>query len=155
MVAPLHSQVSEEYAVRTNPKAFLSLLGVLLLGACADNSTDVTGDASGTYTLVSVSDMPLPYTINQGVESITSGTFTINSDATYSETFYLLDTVSGQASTSVVTCGGTFVQDGGSFDFTETATADGLCGGTYSGTWNGSNTFTVSFFPNFVAFYTR
>jgi hypothetical protein len=145
--------------MRINPKAFIALFGVLLLGACGgDASTGVNGDASGTYNLQSISGNPLPFTVATSTTStltFKSGTFTINRDNTFSETLDYDETISGTMSSATSTCVGTYTQRGNSFTFSEAASSDPNCGFTYGGSWNGTNAFTVNFAPGAAALYTR
>jgi hypothetical protein len=144
--------------MRTSPKAVFSLVGVLLLAACTDNSVGVNADASGTYALNSVSGNTVPFIIPISpteTQTVQSGSLVINTDGTFSDTFDIDDTNAGQTTTQSIVCTGTFTQRGGTFDFNETATTDGLCGGLFRGTWNGSNTFSVAFSQGFVALYSR
>ncbi|HEV2017060.1 MAG TPA: hypothetical protein VGQ98_02015 [Gemmatimonadaceae bacterium] len=147
--------------MRTNPKAFLALLGILLLGACGgDASTGVNGDASGTYTLQSINSNPLPYTVATGATTtltFKSGSLTIGTDNTFSETLDLdeNDTASGSTTSTTSTCVGTYSQRGNGFTFSESSSADPNCGFTYGGAWNGSNAFTVTFAPGASAYYTK
>ena len=134
--------------MRTKPQAFLAVIGLCLLAACgSDNSTGITGDASGTYTLSFVNTQPPPFIYFQDAtttDRITGGNFTLNSDGSYTQTLDFDETISGTTTTDSSTCQGTFTQSGGNFTFNEVATADGACGGTYSGSWNGNDRFTFS-----------
>ena len=147
--------------MRINPKALLAMLGVLLVSACGgDASTGVNGDASGTYTLQSISGNPLPFTVSSGATftlTFKSGSLTINTANTFSETlsFDETNTVSGAVTSMTSTCLGTYTQRGTSFNFSEASSADPNCGFTYSGSWNGSNAFTVNYVPGAAAYYTK
>src|SRR2546423_4398749 len=139
--------------MRINPKSLLALLGVLLLGAC-DSSTGVNGDASGTYTLQSISGNPLPYTVGTSATTtltFNSGTLTVNRDATFSETmnFDQTDNSSGSpvVTSGTSTCLGTYSQRGNGFTFSEAASGDPSCGFTYGGSLNGSKTINVNYSP--------
>ena len=145
-----------------NSKAFGTLLGVLLLGACGGDSTGVNGDATGTYTLQSIGGHFLPYTVfTSSTTELTfkSGSLTINADNTFSETtdFNQTDTSSGQAvvTSATSTCAGTYAQRGNGFTFSESASADPSCGFTYGGSWDGANSLTVSYAPGAMALYTK
>ena len=144
-----------------NPKSFLALMGVLALGACGgDSSTGVNGDARGTYTLQSIGGKPLPLTVSSGATSTTtfkSGSLTIITSTAFSETlsYDTKDTVSGAVTSTTSTCLGTYTQHGTSFSFAETSSTDPNCGFTYSGSWNGSNAFTINFNPGAAAYYTK
>jgi hypothetical protein len=145
--------------MRINPKAFLALFGVLLLGACGgDAFTGVNGDASGTYTLQSISGTNLPVTVSTGPTSTVtfkSGTLTINTDNIFSETLDYDQTISGTLSSTTSTCVGTYSQRGNSFTFSEATSSDPTCGFTYGGSWNGSNAFTVNFGLGATGYYTK
>ncbi|HEY0386497.1 MAG TPA: hypothetical protein VGC64_10820 [Pyrinomonadaceae bacterium] len=133
--------------MRTKPQAFLALIGLCLLSACgSDNSTGITGDASGTYNLTSVNGS-LPYTYFQDAtttDRITGGNFSLNADGTFTQTLNFDETISGQTTTDASTCNGTFSQNGAIFTFSEVATTDGACGGSYTGRWDGTNQFTFA-----------
>jgi hypothetical protein len=145
--------------MRINPKAFLALFGVLLLGACGgDASTGVNGDASGTYTLQRIGSNPLPFTVSTSATStltFKSGGLTINADKTFSETLDYDENISGTVTSTTSTCVGTYSQRGNSFTFSESSSTDPSCGFTYGGTWNGSNAFTVNFAPGAAAYFTK
>jgi hypothetical protein len=146
--------------MRTTPKALFSLVGVLLLAACTDNNpVGVNGDASGTYTMNSVSGNSVPVTfpinVSGDTETIQGGLLTINTDGTFTQTVNFEDNISGQVTDSNIVCDGTFTQRGGTFSFAETATSDQNCGGNYSGTWNGSNAFSVAFNQSTIVQYTK
>jgi len=145
--------------MRTNPKAFLALISVLLLGACGgDSSTGVNGDASGTYTLQSIGGKPLPLTVASSATSTTtfkSGSLTINTDHSFSGTLNYDQNISGTMSSSTSICLGAYTQRGGSFTFSESSSSDPNCGFTYDGTWNGTNSFTVNYAPGAAAVYTK
>jgi hypothetical protein len=142
-----------------NPKAFLALLGVLVLGACGgDTFTGVNGDASGTYTLRSIAGKPVPLTVSTGASSTVtykSGSLTMNTGNTFSETLDTDQTVSGVVTSATSTCLGTYSQRGNDFSFSESASADPNCGFSYSGFWDGSNAFTVNFGVGAAAYYTK
>jgi hypothetical protein len=147
--------------MRMNPKSVLAVFGVLLLGAC-DSSTSVNGDASGTYTLQSISGNPLPYTVGTSATTtltFKSGTLTINTDQSFSETTNFDETDNSSGSPVVTsgtsTCNGTYSQRGTSFTFSESASADPSCGFTYGGSWNGTSSFTVNYAPGAAALYTK
>lgn len=144
--------------MRTSPKALFSLVGVLLIAACTDNSLGVNGDASGTYAMRSVSGNPLPVTFpvnSTTTETIKAGSLTINTDGTFTESVDVDETVSGQVTSSTIPCNGTFTQRGGSFSFSETTTSDGNCGGNYPGTWDGTSVFSVAYNSSFIVQYTK
>jgi hypothetical protein len=133
--------------MKTKSQAFLALIGLCLLSACgSDNSTGITGDASGSYNLTAVNGN-LPYIYFQDAtttDRITGGNFSLNEDGSFTQTLEFDETISGQTTTDASTCSGTFSQSGGIFTFHETATTDGACGGDYNGSWNGRDTFTFS-----------
>ena len=147
--------------MRTNPKAFLALLGILSLGACGgDASTGVNGDASGTYILQLINGNQLPYTVATGATTtltFQAGTLTIGTDNTFSETLDLdeFDSATGATTSTTSTCVGTYSQRGNGFTFSESSSTDPNCGFTYGGAWNGSNAFTVTFAPGAAAYYTK
>lgn len=145
--------------MRINPRAFFPLLGVLLLGACGgDASTGVNGDASGTYTLRSIGGKPLPLTVSTGPTSTVtfkSGSLTVNTNSTFSATLDLDETVSGTVTSTTSTCLGTYSQSGNNFSFSETASSDPNCGFTYSGSWNGSNAFTLDYGAGAAALFSK
>ena len=134
--------------MRSRSKAFLAVFGVLLLSACGgDNSTSVSGDATGTFNLTTIDGNDLPFTYFSDAtttDQITGGNFTLNADHSYTQTLDFQETVSGQTALDPTTCQGTYTQNGGTFTFAEVATGDLSCGGNYQGNWNGSNAFLFS-----------
>jgi hypothetical protein len=134
--------------MRTKPQAFLALIGLCLLSACGSDSTGISGDASGSYDLALVNNAPPPYIYFQDAtttDRITGGNFTLNEDGTFTQTLEFDETIVGEGTTTdASTCNGTYTQSGGNFTFTEVDTADGACGGIYSGSWNGDERFTFS-----------
>jgi hypothetical protein len=145
--------------MRAVPKASLVVLGVLLLGACGgDSSTGVNGDATGTYTLSSINGNSIPYSIPVDATTtvtFTGGNFTISSSGDFSETISYDVTVSGQTTSTTSVCPGTYDQSGTHFTFVEAASDNPDCGATYTGSWNGSTTFTIAFGLGVQAIYTK
>jgi hypothetical protein len=152
---------SNERVMRVNQKTSLALVGVLLLAgaACGGSATTgVNGDASGTYTLQSIGGKALPFTVSTGATStltFKSGALTVNTDKSFSATLSFDENISGTLSSTTSTCVGAYSQQGNSFNFIEASSSDPNCGFTYSGTWNGSNTFSVNFSAGAIAVYTR
>jgi hypothetical protein len=142
--------------MRVTPKLFLALTGACLLAACNDNNpVEISGDASGTYNLRLVGNQPPPYTFNQDATStdrVTGGSFTVNSDSTYTQTLDFDNTTSGVTTTSSSTCTGTYSQSGGILTFFETTDASQNCGGAYQGSWNGTDQLTFPFFTTTAVF---
>ncbi len=145
--------------MRADPKGLIALLGVLMLGACGgDSATGVSGDASGTYTLRTINGAPLPLTVPTGTNSfqtLKSGSFTINTGNTFSETINLEDNVGSTVTSHTSICPGTYTRNGASFTFVESVSSDPNCGFTYGGTWNGSDTFTIAFQAGVQVVYTK
>ena len=136
--------------MRVNRKAFLAVLGVLLLSACGgSDATGVNGDASGTYTLRTFGGQLLPYTpAGQNPAdffTFNGGSVTINTDATFSETIVYSETTTGQMNNTTSTCFGTYSQAGSTIFFSEPVAVNPDCGGNFAGTWNGGNTLTLTF----------
>jgi hypothetical protein len=137
--------------IRTTSRSLFALAGVLLFAACNDNTTTgINGDASGTYNLALINNAQPPAIIFQDLTipetlTLTGGNFIINSDGTFSETLNIDDTTSSGTTSSSSTCPGTFSQNGGNFTFSETNSGDPNCGATYSGSWDGSNSFSFAF----------
>ncbi|HVS59653.1 MAG TPA: hypothetical protein VHE82_03050 [Gemmatimonadaceae bacterium] len=144
--------------MRPNLKAFLPVLGVLLLSACGGDSTGVSGDATGTYTINSINGNSIPYSVTLDPTytiTFTGGNFMISSGGAFSETISYTELISGTTTNTTSTCPGTYTQNGGSFTFTEAPSPDPNCGATYTGTWNGSDTFTMAFDVGFQAVYKK
>ena len=146
--------------MRVNRKAFLAVLGVLLLSACGgSDATGVNGDASGTYTLRTFGGQALPYTL-AGQDpadffTINGGGITINTNATFSETYMYSETTPGQTINTTSTCLGTYSRAGSTISFSEPNAANPDCGGTFTGTWNGGNTLTLSIGVGVDAVFTK
>lgn len=144
--------------MRTNPKAVLTVLLVLLLGACTD-STGLNGDVSGTYTLRTVGGQPLPYTEpNQDPSdyfTINGGAFTLNSNGNSTETLSYTETVPGQQTNTTSTCFGTYSQSGNTIFVSEPTAANPDCGGTFTASWNGGNNLTLNINTGVDAVFTR
>jgi hypothetical protein len=134
--------------MRSGPKGFLAVIGVLLLSACGgDNSTGISGDASGSYNLTTVDGTAVPFTYfsdDTTTARVTGGNFTLNEDGSFSQTLNFDATISGQTSIDAITCQGNYTHSGGTYTFAEVAAGDVSCGSTYNGSWNGSNTFLFS-----------
>lgn len=148
--------------MRSTSRTLFALAGVLLLAACMDNSltTGVNGDASGTYNLALINNSQPPAIIFQDLtipetQTLTGGNFIINSDGTFSETLNIDDTTSSGTTSSASTCPGTFSQNGGTFTFSEANNGDPNCGATYTGSWDGSNTFAFAFGSQILLVYTK
>jgi hypothetical protein len=140
--------------MRTNPTTLLTLAGILLLAACKDNSVGIVDAVSGSYSLNSITGIPIPVTLND-TTGISGGVLTLNTDGTFSESLDYVLLRAGQPSTITVTCTGTVGQRGTNFDFSENATTDRNCGGAYGGTWDGADVFSVAYNQSFVALYSR
>lgn len=135
----------------------LSVLPLVLFaaGCGGDSSTSPSANVSGTYSLKSVNGTAVPTTIvDQGITTkINSGTLTVNSGGTYSNTINFTQTVSGQQTTTNLTCNGSYTQNGNSLSFTESNTAD--CGGTYNGSFANGNTLTLAYDATTQAVYQK
>lgn len=115
---------------------FLALF--LPLAACGDDSpTDPTEAAVGTYALVRVNGSTLPALVEQdatGKADVLSGTLTLRSDKSYTETFNVRFTpAAGAVQTFPVTENGTFTVTNSTVQFKD---SDGL---TYTGTLSGNS----------------
>jgi hypothetical protein len=145
--------------MRAAPKAFFVVLGVLLLGACGgDSSTGVNADATGTYTLRSINGNLIPYSFPVDATTsvtFTGGNFTINTGSDFSETISYDFTTSGQTTSTTSVCPGTYTQIGTRFTFTEAASNNPDCGAAYTGSWDGSATFTIAFQLGVQAIYAK
>ncbi len=137
-------------------KRLITLAGILMLAACQDNSVGVVDAVSGNYSLSSVSGFTLPVKLDDST-AISGGSLTLNTNGTFAESLDFAVTPSGQTTptTTTITCTGNVGQRGTNFDFSETVTSDRNCGGNYGGTWDGADTFSVTFNPSFVAVYNR
>jgi len=145
--------------MRTNPKAFLAVLGVLLLlSACRSDPVGVNGDFSGMYTLISISGNLIPFTAPIDTTTsvtFTGGSFTITPGLDFSETIVYEITTSGVTTPTTSTCPGTYTQSGNGFTFTEPLSDTNQdCGGTYFGNAN-STTLVVNFALGFQAVFTK
>jgi hypothetical protein len=140
--------------MRGNSGIFVTLAGVLLLAACKDNSIGVVDAVSGSYSLTSISGLPVPVSLNDTI-SISGGALSLKTDGTFTESLDYVIAGAAGTTTPTVTCTGSVGQRGSNFDFAETATSDRNCGGNYGGTWDGADTFSVTYNPGFVAVYNR
>ena len=98
----------------------------------------------GTYALVSINGDNVPATIVQvgnDKYEITSGTFTLNANGTFSNTHSDRTTEGGNVSTDTWTCTGVWSQSGNSISLVESESTD--CGGEATGEWDGNNTLTI------------
>ena len=146
--------------MRVNRKAFLAVLGVLLLSACGgSDATGVNGDASGTYTLRTIGGQSLPYTPpNQDpldFFTINSGGITINSGGTFSDTSMFTETTPGQSTSTTSTCLGTYSLAGNTIFFSEPIAANPDCGGTFTAAWTGGNTLRINIDIGVDAVFTK
>ncbi|MEO8909086.1 MAG: hypothetical protein ABI408_02500 [Gemmatimonadaceae bacterium] len=145
--------------MRLQSKVIVAVLGLSLLWACKD-STAVNGDASGTYTLSAINNIPVPppFTVQATTTDtivVNSGRLTINNDGTFSETLAYDHTTGGVTTPTTSVCPGHYSQSGNGFTFTETTNAaDAFCGGTYAGAWNGSNAVSL-FLSGFTLDYSN
>jgi hypothetical protein len=140
--------------MRGNSGIFVTLAGVLLLAACKDNSIGVVDAVSGSYSLTSISGLPVPVSLNDTI-SISGGALSLKTDGTFTESLDYVIAGAAGTTTPTVTCTGSVGQRGSNFDFAETATSDRNCGGKFGGIWDGADTFSVTFNPGFVAVYNR
>ena len=120
-------------------KLLFLLLAVLLpLSACGDDGpTETSESAVGTYALVQVNGSNLPALFAQdanGKVEVLSGTFTVRSDKSYTETLNGRSTpISGVVQTFSVTENGTYSVSGSTVQFQPSD------GGSYSGTLSGNS----------------
>ncbi len=141
LVSPLSS--------RFRARSVLALaLGASMVFASACGSDSPTGpkNVPGTYSLRTVDETSLPFTVPEQREHvivINSVTATLNSNNTYAVAG--TGTEDGNAST-VVTDAGTYSQSGSTLNFTSTM----LGGATYSGTAKSDSSFTVTLPGGFV-----
>ncbi|MGH7603472.1 MAG: hypothetical protein ACRENK_05660 [Gemmatimonadaceae bacterium] len=144
---------------RNTARTLFALAGVLLFAACTDNnSTGISGDASGTYNLATVNNAPPPVITFQDpttTETLTGGNFTLNTDGSFSQTLAFDETVSGQTTSNSSTCTGTFSQSGGTIFFSEVTNGDPNCGGNYNGSWDGGDTLGLSLGSQFVLLFSK
>ncbi len=69
----------------------------------------------------------------------------VNSNNTFTGASNYTETESGVTATYSESCSGTYSRNGNSISFTESATPNTDCGGTYTGTWDGSAKVTIAF----------
>ena len=126
---------------RLRRAAVLACIPLALTLACNDSSTNPeTADISGTYSLQSIAGSPLPYTLQDGTNSltITNDVLTVASDGTWSEAESYSQVVSGQTSTGTVSDGGTWSRSGTDVNFASATDGSLVYVGTYS-----QNTLTL------------
>ena len=119
--------------------ALTLLLGTLCLAACDDSSDIILVPISrtGTFILRTANNQILPATIIDSVSpplriDVLSGSFSINSDNTFSERAALRQSLGGIVTSRTLACAGTYVVTGNTFTFAEAGpTPD--CGHTFSG----------------------
>ena len=126
----------------------LAFAAVLAFGtACGDNDSNAPDTSHlGTYTLQSMVGDPVPSVVFElgdfKVEAV-SGTLTLNSNGTWSESTTWRDTEGGTTGPNyTTTCTGSFQRNGGTMTFTGVETED--CeAGPFAATFTGGNTITV------------
>lgn len=119
---------------------------MVFVSACGSDSPTGPKNVPGTYSLRTVDETPLPFTVPEQREHvivINSVTATLNSNNTYAVAG--TGTEDGNAST-VVTDAGTYSLSGSTLNFTSTM----LGGATYSGTAKSDSSFTVTLPGGFV-----
>jgi hypothetical protein len=141
LVSPLSSRI------RARSVLALALgASMVFSSACGSDSPTGPKNVPGTYSLRTVDETPLPFTVPEQREHvivINSVTATLNSNNTYAVAG--TGTEDGNAST-VVTDAGTYSQSGATLNFTSTM----LGGATYSGTAKSDSSFTVTLPGGFV-----
>ena len=129
------------------------LLALATLGACgSDSGTNPSADAiEGTYSLRTVNGAALPFTIQNGVNSLTliSHVITIASDFSWTETTQYRLTSSGQTTDGTSADGGTWMRAGGKVTLHSSLTGVASHSGPYA---NGSLTFSAA---GFAAVFSR
>ena len=119
-------------------RTLVALAAVVGAVACGDS----TGPSSqknpaGNYTIASVNGKAVPAPIFSDTGGytleITSGRLSLGGDGKYSSVMAFRQTLPGNVSSYTDSTGGTWVQSGGTLQFTETST-----GMTASATWAGS-----------------
>jgi hypothetical protein len=139
----------------------LCVLALAMFGlGCGDGGSDPLdpgAEVAGTFNLTSVNGQSPPvvlFAVPGYTLRVMSGTFVINTANTFSNTTTFEENENGQITTTTETCTGTYTRTGNSFSFAE-ATSGELCGGNYTGTWDGGNRLTVAYDASLQAVYTR
>lgn len=138
-----------------------TLLSLTLVLACGGDSSGPGGSSAsvnGTYTLKTVNGAAMPVTLATAPGyslRITSASFTVNANNTFSNTATFQETQGSATVSETETCSGTYTKNGNSLTFTESSAANSDCGGTYNGTWDGSNTLTVALDATVQAVFQR
>ncbi len=128
-----------------------------LLVGCSD-STQPTS-FYGTYPLRTVHGQPLPVAIRELPNytfKITSGTITLDSDSTFSDSFNYWQSLDGEATAGTILCAGTWTRTAAwSFTLHEAETLN--CGDAATGEWDGRNVLAVTWsaFPFGSMVYAR
>jgi hypothetical protein len=115
-------------------RRLVTLLVLATALACGgDSSTSPSDTVSGTYTLRTVNGVPLPFTVIQldtFKYEITSDSFTLTENGTWTESGTDRTTDNGQVATGAVADSGTYVRNGTTITLISTnGSVDGTIGG--------------------------
>lgn len=139
---------------------FLALAAVAILPACSDSSGPNASAAAGTYTLISVNGVLMPVVFSVSplfTLRITAGSATLSPNNTFTASVTYEQTLAGGGPTltDTETCTGTYAVSGSTITFTEANSASANCGGVYTGTWDGADTFTIELEPGVQALFEK
>lgn len=109
-----------------------TVIGVLLASgaACGGDSPTAPETISGTFTLRSFNDAPLPVVLTTGTAtlSLVGDTLVLNRNHTYRTAVVLDETIGGQTTTTVEEASGTYVRSGSSLTLTDTSDGSTVTG---------------------------
>ena len=118
-------------------------LAALVVG-CGDSSTGPK-TITGTYPLRSVNGDALPALVYQETNytlEVTEGTISLGSNGRFTDSYTLRENDNGAIQTATIPCSGTWTRSGNAIQLQEDQTTS--CGDYGTGSWDGSNTLTVT-----------
>jgi hypothetical protein len=124
----------------------VTLAALVLVAAvgCSDSSTGPR-TITGTYPLLNINGDALPALIDQSTNytlEVTEGTISLGSNGTFTDSYTLRENDAGTIRTVTIPCSGNWTRSGNDVQLEETASSS--CGDYATGTWDGSNTLTVT-----------
>ena len=119
-------------------------LALALLAGCGSDS-NAPKSVDGSYTLTSVGGHSLPANIYSETDytlDVTKGSVELHENGTFTDSYDFSENDAGAITTATVPCSGTWTRLGNNIALGETVTGD--CGDHGTGSWDGSNTVTIT-----------
>ena len=133
------------------------LVAATLVGCGDATAANPEPRFDGRYALVSVNGLALPASLQPRVSVpavvVLSGSLVVAQGGSYTIASIWDELEMAVMIRRSITCDGTWVRTNTAFTFLESRTAS--CGGSYTGTWDGADRFTMALAPGLEAVFER